>query len=112
MAEVNIDIALESTSQEILSKVANGGHPTYSETIFGSYKDNFDTHTFTGKGRLQIITLSVGNGSKATLSVDGSTWQTELGMGGLEVYFNESVSFTSTDVSMNSDSKVFVVQLV
>lgn len=115
MAEKNIDVAFESTSQQILtsgakettsqqilSAVSNSGggssFPNYSRILTGE-TDTSSSYatTITGKGRLEILYIQTGT-ANAYVNIDGTGQVTiQIGSGlGFEVYFNRTITVYSS----------------
>lgn len=68
MAKINLDVAMESTSQEILGKVANGVVPQ-SRSPIAIYKNN-DGREFSGTGK-GVLFIGGSNNLNVSVTVDG-----------------------------------------
>lgn len=97
----SIDIAMEKTSQEILSKVANGVEPSFRSPISANSGDISSGNTASGTGKGIIHFHYPNNNVKATLVIDGikmiDTTCLSGGYGGEYVFeFTKSFSLTAT----------------
>lgn len=77
MAQVNLDVAMESTSQKILSKIANVADQPHKYSVTTVKTSTGTPFSVTGKGRLYYAYIhhSVGGANTGTLTitVDGTT---------------------------------------
>lgn len=94
MAEKVLDVAKESTSQEILSKVANGVAPSFRSPISiktGSVNKNASaTASGTGKGILYVT------GSTLTIVIDGVTVLNSGDTGDYDIGYTFGIEFTQS----------------
>jgi hypothetical protein len=98
MAEVNLDVAMQSTSEEILSKVANGVEPSFRSPI--KYENvSVGSTPVTGTGKGIIFARSTNSAYTHTIIIDGKTLVNDgkIASSDIDVFeFKESFSLSST----------------
>lgn len=93
-----IDVAMESTSQEILSKVSSGVVPDFRSPI-NVMNSTASSFTGTGKGILTIIQPNGSRYTVITVTVDGVTICTDYNLEYMQSFsceFRESFTVTQT----------------
>jgi hypothetical protein len=119
MAQKTIDIALESTSQEILEKIAETGLGASAQTkkftnIVSGYLST-TAISITGTGKVTFLCDQTSYRPKMNVVLDGVALQ-EFTLGGgsnggvpmAEFYFESSVEFTASGSNVNNTK--YVVQ--